>query len=124
METKLNKYSDGEQASSALIDASMDASSCAFRQIGNAAVMRRYGWLKSTTFRPEVQSRIMDMPFDGSNVFGKKVDDTLQSIKADTETARSLGVLQNKQYRNYKNQRQYNQGPFFRSYKHYGSDWQ
>ena len=34
------------------------------------------------------------MDYDGESLFGKHVDDALQTTKADTDTARSLGNLQ------------------------------
>lgn len=72
----------------------MDMASLGFRQLAGAAVLRRQGWLKSTNFCPEVQSKILDMPFDGDSLFGKHVDEALQELKKDTDTARSLGALQ------------------------------
>ena len=52
------------------------------------------GGLKSTYFRPEVQSKVLAMAYDGEQLFGKPVDKALQAIKSDTATARSLGTLQ------------------------------
>ncbi|KAJ1133827.1 hypothetical protein NDU88_000301 [Pleurodeles waltl] len=85
---------EGERTSEEIIDCALDIASTGFRQLAGAAVLRRQGWLKATSFRPEVQSRILDMPYDGESLFGKHVDDALQAIKTDTDTAKSLGTLQ------------------------------
>ncbi|KAJ1148088.1 hypothetical protein NDU88_000929 [Pleurodeles waltl] len=87
---------EGERVSAEIIDSAIDISLTGFRQLAGAAVLRRQGWLKATSFRPEVQSRVLDMPFDGESLFGKHVDDMLQAIKTDTDTAKSLGTLQYK----------------------------
>ncbi|KAJ1126111.1 hypothetical protein NDU88_004520 [Pleurodeles waltl] len=87
---------EGERIAAEIIDSAIDISLTGFRQLAGAAVLRRQGWLKSTSFRPEVQSRVLDMPFDGESLFGKHVDDMLQAIKTDTDTAKSLGTLQYK----------------------------
>lgn len=85
---------EGERSASEIIDISMDIASLGFRQLAGAAVLRRQGWLKSTNFRPEVQSKILDMPFDGDSLFGRHVDEALQELKKDTDTAKALGTLQ------------------------------
>lgn len=85
---------EGEQMAAEIIDAAVDVASTGFRQLAGATVLRRQGWLKSTSFRPEVQTKIIDMPFDGEHLFGQHVEDALATIKKDTETAKSLGTLQ------------------------------
>lgn len=84
---------EGERSASE-IDCAMDIASTGFRQLAGAAVLRRQGWLKATSFRPEVQTKILDMPYDGQLLFGTHIDEALQGIKKDTETARALGTLQ------------------------------
>ena len=44
--------------------------------------------------KPEVQASIINMPLTGSALFGPEVDETLQQIKKDNETAKSMGALQ------------------------------
>lgn len=56
---------EGERAASETIDCAMDIANTGFCQLAGAAVLRRQGWLKATTFRPEVQSNVLDMAFDG-----------------------------------------------------------
>ncbi|XP_078523024.1 uncharacterized protein LOC144792043 [Lissotriton helveticus] len=87
---------EGERAASEIIDCALDISNTNFRQLSGAAVLRRQGWLRATTFRPEVQTKILDMAYDGDSLFGKHIDDALLAIKTDTETAKSLGTLQYK----------------------------
>lgn len=90
-----------ERASSELSEIAMDVSSTAFRQMAGAAVLRRQGWLKATTFHPEVQAKVLDMPFDGECLFGKHIDEKLQSIKKDTDTVKALGNLQQRQFQSF-----------------------
>lgn len=85
---------EGERSASEIIDCAMDIASTGFRQLAGAAVLRRQGWLKATTFRPEVQAKILDLPFDGQDLFGPHIDEALQGIKKDNDTARALGTLQ------------------------------
>ncbi|XP_069478563.1 protein archease isoform X1 [Ambystoma mexicanum] len=84
---------EGEVASDHAITAATDIADTGFRQLGNGVCLRRRGWLKATDFRQDVQTRVLDMAFDGNNLFGKAVDESLQAIKTDSETARALGVL-------------------------------
>lgn len=84
---------EGERTSAEVIDCAMDIATTAFRSLEGVAVLRRQGWLRATAFRPEVQHKILDLPFNGEDLFGKHVDNALQSIKKDTE-AKSLGTLQ------------------------------
>ena len=54
--------------------------------------------MKSTSFRQEVESKVLDMPFDGKTLFGKHVDEALQGLKTDMDRAKTLGLLQYKRY--------------------------
>ncbi|XP_069499391.1 nucleolar and coiled-body phosphoprotein 1-like [Ambystoma mexicanum] len=85
---------EGEVASDHAITVATDIADTGFRQLGNGVCLRQRGWLRATDFRQDVQTRVLDMPFDGNNLFGKAVDESLQAIKTDTETARALGTLQ------------------------------
>lgn len=85
---------EGERSASEIIDCAMDIASTGFRQLSGAAVLRRQGWLKATSFQSEVQTKILNMPYDGQLLFGTHIDEALQGIKKDTETARALGTLQ------------------------------
>lgn len=87
---------EGERAASEVIDCALDVANVGFRQLASAAVLRRQGWLRATSFRPEVQTKILDMPYDGESLFGKHIDDALLAIKTDTDTAKSLAALQYK----------------------------
>lgn len=109
---------EGARASSEVIDSAMDLASIAFRQMAGAAVLRRQGLLKATPFHPEVQSKVLDMPFDGENLFRKHVDE-LQGIKKDTETARSLGTLQQRRFQSFRRGRgQFQQRQSYQSYRY------
>ncbi|XP_078503723.1 uncharacterized protein LOC144762414 [Lissotriton helveticus] len=85
---------ESQTSASKLIDCAMDVAMSGFRQLAGAAVLRRQGWLKATSFRQEVQTKVLDMPYDGQHLFGEKIDEALQTIKKDTDTARALGTLQ------------------------------
>lgn len=87
---------EGERSASEIIGCAMGIASTGFRQLAGAVVLRRQGWLKATTFRPEVPTKILDRPYDGQELFGKHIDEALQGIKKDTDTAKTLGTLQYK----------------------------
>ena len=55
----------GAKASAAIINTTMDVFNSGFSQLAGTAVLRRQGWLGSTSFHPEVQPRILDIPFNG-----------------------------------------------------------
>ncbi|KAJ1158133.1 hypothetical protein NDU88_010827, partial [Pleurodeles waltl] len=78
---------EGQHSSSEIIDCTIDIAAMGFRLLAGSAVLRRQGWLKATNLRPEVQTKILDLPYDGEALFGKHVDDALQRIQADTDTA-------------------------------------
>lgn len=92
---------DSARAASESIDMPTDISSIGFRQMVGAVSLRRQGWLKATSFRPEVQVKIVDMPFDGENLFGKHIDEALKGMKDYTDTAKALGSLQQSNFQSY-----------------------
>lgn len=81
---------EGERISAENIDCAVDVSSTGFRKLAGAAVLRRQGWLKATSFRQEVQTKIIDMPYDGESLFGHHIDEALQTLKKDTDTSKAL----------------------------------
>lgn len=85
---------EGERAASETIDCALDIANTSFRKLPGAAVLRHKGWLKATPFRPEVQTKILDMAYDGDSLFGKHINDALLAITNDTDIAKSLGALQ------------------------------
>lgn len=87
-------FQEGETTSAEVTECAMDIATTAFRSLAGSAVLHPQGWLHATWFRPEVQNKILDLPFDGEALYGKHVDEALQDIKKDTETAKSLGTLQ------------------------------
>lgn len=87
---------EGERAASEVIDCALDIANTNFQQLAGAAVLRCQGWLKATSFRPEVQTKILDMAYDGESLFGKQIDAALLAIRTDTDTAKSLAALQYK----------------------------
>ena len=68
---------EGKRSSSQVIDTSLDTALMGFGQMASSVVLRRQGWLKVTSFRPEVQAKILYLPFDGESLFGKDVDKEL-----------------------------------------------
>ncbi|XP_069489774.1 uncharacterized protein [Ambystoma mexicanum] len=88
--------SDGEATFDHMIDAAMDIAESGFGQMARGTVLRRQAWMKATNLRPEVQAQILDMPFDAQDLFGKKIDNHLKGIKADTDAARAISSLKDK----------------------------
>ena len=42
------------------------------RVIASSVALHHHAWLRSTGFSGDVQASLMDMPFDGSHLFGEK----------------------------------------------------
>lgn len=78
------------------MDCAMDIASTGSRQLAGAAVLCRQGWLRAINFRPEVQTKIIYLPYDGEVLFGNHVDEALKTTKTDKDIATSLGMLQYK----------------------------
>lgn len=60
---------------------------------GTTVATCHHSWLQLNRFSGNVQSSLMDMPFDGAHLYGDKSDSTLKQIKESRATARSLGFL-------------------------------
>ncbi|KAJ1099793.1 hypothetical protein NDU88_004888 [Pleurodeles waltl] len=60
--------------------------------MGTAVVARRQAWLRNSGFSSDVQSTLLDLPFDGDKLFGAKADSALERFKESRATAKSLGL--------------------------------
>ena len=47
------------------------------RAVGTSAVLLRHAWMRSTEFSGDVKASLMEIPFDGSRLFGEKADSAL-----------------------------------------------
>ncbi|KAJ1173150.1 hypothetical protein NDU88_004991 [Pleurodeles waltl] len=54
--------------------------------------LRCHAWSRTSVFWGDVQQSLMDMPFDGTHLFGDKPDSALERFKDSWATARSLGL--------------------------------
>lgn len=81
--------------------------------MSSSIVTRRQTWLRSSGLFPDVQATLLDLPFDGSKLFGEKADSALQRFKDSKATAKSLGLQTQSRGFGYRR----NQG-FGRSYFH------
>ncbi|XP_078512718.1 uncharacterized protein LOC144772342 isoform X2 [Lissotriton helveticus] len=84
----------GKNIANTCLKSSLEAADTASRQMMAGITLRRFSWLRISGFKPEVQANIINTPFNGEQLFGSTVDDTLNQLKKDNETAKSMGALQ------------------------------
>lgn len=93
--TKANDLiQEGKLITNTSIRCALDAADTAFRAINNSVLLRRHAWLRISRFKPEVQTTILNQPFDQEHLFGPSVDSSLEKMRKDTDTAKSMGALQ------------------------------
>ncbi|KAJ1198716.1 hypothetical protein NDU88_002555 [Pleurodeles waltl] len=91
-DTLTQAVKDGRDAAKFTIRCGLDTTDSLGRAISSSVALRRHAWLRSTGFSGDVQPNLMDMPFDGSRLFGEKADSALERFKDSRATARSLGL--------------------------------
>lgn len=85
---------EGKLISNTSIKCALDAADTAARAINTSVLLRRHAWLRISGFKQEVQSSILNQPFDKEHLFKPAVDTSLEKMKKDTEVAKSMGALQ------------------------------
>ncbi|KAJ1158112.1 hypothetical protein NDU88_010806 [Pleurodeles waltl] len=88
----LNLVSDAQAAATQVIQSGLDTTDSVARAMGTAVVTRRQAWLRNSGFSSDVQSTLLDLPFDGDKLFGAKADSALERFKESRATAKSLGL--------------------------------
>ncbi|XP_078496414.1 uncharacterized protein LOC144752346 [Lissotriton helveticus] len=89
---------EGKLISNASIKCALDVADTAARAINTSVRLRCQAWLRISGFKPEIQTTILNQPVNPDRLFGPEVDTTLEKIKKDTETAKSMGALQSQQF--------------------------
>ena len=72
---------DGREAAKFTIRCGLDTTDSLGRDIASSVALRRHAWLRSTGFSGDVQASLMDMPFDGSCLFGDEADSVLGRLR-------------------------------------------
>ncbi|XP_078511993.1 uncharacterized protein LOC144771259 [Lissotriton helveticus] len=90
---------EGKLISNAAIKCALDVADTAARAINSSVMLRRQAWLRISGFKPDIQTTILNQPVNPDRLFGPDVDTTLEKIKKDNETAKSMGALQSQQFR-------------------------
>ncbi|XP_078502429.1 uncharacterized protein LOC144756499 [Lissotriton helveticus] len=85
---------EGKIITNTSIKCALDAADTAARSINTSIMLRRHAWLRVSGFKQEVQTALLNQPFDGKTLFGSGTDEALEKMKKDTETAKSMGALQ------------------------------
>ncbi|KAJ1180645.1 hypothetical protein NDU88_005865 [Pleurodeles waltl] len=88
----LDVVSDAQAAATQIIQSGLDTTDSVARAMGTAVVARRQAWLRNSGFSADVQSTLLDLPFDGDKLFGAKADSALERFKESRATAKSLGL--------------------------------
>ncbi|KAJ1093052.1 hypothetical protein NDU88_006161 [Pleurodeles waltl] len=83
----------GQGISNNQIRSAMDAADTAARTVNTAVTIRRHAWLRTSGFKPEIQQAVLNMPFNGQQLFGPEVDTAIEKLKKDTDTAKAMGAL-------------------------------
>ena len=72
---------DGQVATQQIIQSGLDTADSVARSMGSSVAMRRQAWLRGSGFSPDVEATLLDLPFDGENLFGSKADAALERLK-------------------------------------------
>ncbi|KAJ1173375.1 hypothetical protein NDU88_005211 [Pleurodeles waltl] len=79
---------EGQTISNNQIRSAMDSADTAARTVNAAVTIRRHAWLRTSGFKPEIQQAVLNMPFNGQQLFGPEVDTAIDKLKKDTDTAK------------------------------------
>lgn len=90
---------EGQLITNTSIRCALDAADTAARAVNTSVLLRRHAWLRISGFKPEVQQTILNQPVDPNHLFGPTVGTSLEKMKKDTYTAKSMGALQTPTYR-------------------------
>ncbi|KAJ1131499.1 hypothetical protein NDU88_009835 [Pleurodeles waltl] len=74
----LDVVSDAQAAATQIIQSGLDTTDSVARAMGTTVVARRQAWLRNSGFSADVQSTLLDLPFDGDKLFGAKADSALE----------------------------------------------
>ncbi|XP_078514255.1 uncharacterized protein LOC144773230 [Lissotriton helveticus] len=85
---------EGKIITNTSIKCALDAANTAARSINTSVMLKRHAWLRVSGFKQEVQTSLLKQPFEGKTLFGSSTDEALEKMKKDTETAKSMGALQ------------------------------
>ncbi|XP_078526618.1 uncharacterized protein LOC144799223 [Lissotriton helveticus] len=85
---------EGKNITNTTIRYALDAADTASGTVNTRVLLRRHAWLRISGFKPEVQSAILNQPFDEQHLFVPNVDVSLEKMKKDTDTTKSMGALQ------------------------------
>ncbi|KAJ1087665.1 hypothetical protein NDU88_000832 [Pleurodeles waltl] len=83
---------DWRDAAKLTIRCGLDTTDSLGRSVATTVALRRHAWLRTSGFSGDVQQSLMDMPFDGTRLFGDKADSALERFKESRATARALGL--------------------------------
>ncbi|KAJ1152752.1 hypothetical protein NDU88_005527 [Pleurodeles waltl] len=86
----LDLVSDAQAAATQIIQTGLDTTDSVARAMGTTVVERRQAWLRNSGFSADVQSTLLDLPFDGDKLFGAKADSALERFKESRATAKSV----------------------------------
>lgn len=75
-----------------VIQSVLDTADSVAGAMGVCVATRCHAWLRGSDFSPDVQATPLDLPFNGSRLFGANVDSALHRFKDTRATARSLGL--------------------------------
>lgn len=93
-----------------IISTAADSSDLAAHGYAHGICSRRSTWLRLTGLKPEVQRKIMNLPFNGSSLCGAHADDEVSKMKTELDTLKAIGLEKKKDFR--RRFHQYDKCPF------------
>lgn len=90
---------EGLMVSNQVISAAADNSLLSAHEYCHGVALQRHSWLRLTSFKPEAQLRIANLPFSGTTHFGSHADEEMSRMKAEMETLKAVGLEKPKEQR-------------------------
>ncbi|XP_078518404.1 mitogen-activated protein kinase-binding protein 1 [Lissotriton helveticus] len=81
------------------ISAAADSADLAAHGYAHGICSRRSAWLRLTGLKPDAQRKIVNLPFNGSTLFGSHVDDEMTKMKSELDTLKAVGLEKKKDFR-------------------------
>ncbi|XP_074849029.1 uncharacterized protein LOC142012530 isoform X2 [Carettochelys insculpta] len=83
---------EGYAASRTGVQIALDVADTAARSTATAVVMRRESWLQTSGILRDLQTKMVDLPFNSQKLFAESTDSVLHSSKDSRATLRTLGI--------------------------------
>ncbi|XP_078497668.1 uncharacterized protein LOC144754027 [Lissotriton helveticus] len=90
---------EGGVIANQVISAAADATDLAAHGYSHGICSRRSAWLRLTGLKPDAQKKILNLPFNGTSLFGSHADDEMTKMKSEMDTVKAVGLEKRKEFR-------------------------